>query len=181
MRIIGGEAKGRRIKTCKGIRTRPTADRVKETIFNLIGKSISGVRVLDLFAGSGSLGLEALSRGASQALFLDSSRPATSVVEENLAALGFEERAEVVRGDVFRLIPWLARRDRRFGIVFVDPPYDRGFAQKTVRLLNRFPILEEHGMVVVEHSKREAMRPGTFLTHRKRAFGDTIVTILVLR
>lgn len=179
MRIIGGEARGRRIKAGRGRRVRPTADRVKETIFNLIGDEAVRGRVLDLFAGSGNLGLEALSRGAVRAVFLDSSSSATSVVEQNLQALGFEDRAEVIRKDVFKSIPLLAKRHEKFELIFVDPPYGRGLARRTVDLLRRFPLLEEHGMLVLEHSRREVIEPRWLLTYRQKAFGETVVTILL--
>ncbi len=179
MRIIAGEARGRKIKTCKGIRIRPTADRVKETIFNLLGDRVVGVRVLDLFAGCGNLGIEALSRGASRAVFLDLSLSAASVVAENLESLGFRDRGLVMRGNVFKSVPSLARRGERFEVIFADPPYERNLAQKTIDLLSRSPVLTEDGMVVVEHSRREAIEPREFLTYRSRKLGDTVVTILV--
>lgn len=179
MRIIAGEAKGRRLKGCKGKKIRPTTDRVKETIFNLIRGMVSGAKVLDLFAGSGNLGLESLSRGARQVTFVDSSPRAVSVIKENIETLGFERRAAVKRDDVFRMISRLGKRREGFNLIFADPPYERGLAQKTIDHLSRSPVLEDGGAVVVEHSKREQIEPKGFRVDKNRNFGDSLVTVLV--
>src|SRR5438552_927252 len=114
MRVIAGQAKGRRLRTPKGRELRPTADRVKEALFNILPHDLSGRRVLDLFAGTGNLGLEALSRGAAAAVMIDIARPATAVIEENIRTLGFGAAARVVTAPVFKAVRTLARSGEKF-------------------------------------------------------------------
>ena len=128
MRILSGSARGRPLKGPKGPGIRPTADRVRETLFNVLGQYLEGGEVLDLFAGTGALALEALSRGAARAVLVDSGREALGLIRENAAALGFAERCEVLPSDALRALEHLGREGRRFALVFADPPY----AQKVI-------------------------------------------------
>jgi 16S rRNA (guanine966-N2)-methyltransferase len=175
MRIIGGQARGRRIATLKGMRLRPTADRVKEALFSILTPDLEGARVLDLFAGSGNLSLEALSRGAASALLVDSSREAGQLIERNLADLGFLDRSTVWVKPVSSALRQLGGRRVKYDMVFVDPPYDEGWLKKVLLSIDERRVLEERGIVVAEHSRREevADRYGSLAIKHQRAYGDT--------
>lgn len=153
MRIIAGSRKGARIVAPKGRRTRPTADRVREAAFNLIGP-VEGATALDLFAGSGAMGLEALSRGAARVLFVDADREACRAIERNVAKLGLSGAA-VRRSRVERALAEEAAAGRRYDLVFVDPPYDR-FRSVQTSLARHLPaVLAEGGLVLVETAADE--------------------------
>jgi len=149
VRVVGGSAKGRRIKAPPGEAVRPTLDRVRESLFNILAARVVGARVLDLFAGSGALGIEALSRGAAHAVFADSSPRAVRAVGENLAALGLTGRAEVLRSDAAAFLVKLAGSSDRFDLVFMDPPYGEGQLPRCLPLAAG--VLAEGGLVVAEH------------------------------
>ena len=174
MRIIGGEAKGRRLKAPQGAGTRPTADRVRETIFNILGQRLSGERVLDLYAGSGALGLEAVSRGAATAVLVERDPKAAGICSENVAALGFGQRAQVLRSDVLAALPRLAGP---FDLVFIDPPYADGPAAALQLLADR-NLVAPGGSVVAEHDKRDELAAsfGDLTRMDVRRFGDTAVS-----
>lgn len=175
LRITGGEARGRRLQAPVGSGTRPTADRVRETIFNILGQRFDGGAVLDLYAGSGALGLEAISRGAERAVLVERDRDAARICGENAAHLGFGERAEVVRAEVAQALRRLA--GRRFALVFADPPYAEGPAT-ALALLAELDLVEPGGRVVAEHDKRDtpAERYGELVRTDVRRFGDTAVS-----
>lgn len=155
MRVIAGTAKGRPLRTVKGREIRPTSDRVKETLFNILMPRVSGSRFLDLFAGSGGVGIEALSRGAGSALFVELLTPHLRVIEANLAATGLSDQAEVIRRDARAAITDLARRGRRFDLIFVDPPYGQGLVDETLILIESHDLLSAEGWVVCEHHKKD--------------------------
>ncbi|MCR4400694.1 MAG: 16S rRNA (guanine(966)-N(2))-methyltransferase RsmD, partial [Syntrophomonadaceae bacterium] len=123
MRVIAGKAKGRKLKAPAGLDTRPMTDRIKESLFSILGARVPGSRVLDLFAGSGAVGIEALSRGAAWAVFVDRDARAVGVLKENLGTCGMDPAAEVYRSDVQRALQVLEERGCRFDLVFLDPPY----------------------------------------------------------
>ena len=171
MRIVAGRHKGRRLRAPAGAATRPTADRVREAVFSIVGP-VEGMRVLDLYAGSGALGLEALSRGAESATFVESGRPALAAIRANLEAAG--EKAEVVASDA---IKWLrAAADREFDLVFCDPPYDAAaeIAQTLTELLPR--VAAPQALIVTESSKRNPLTLDLPLTD-ERTYGDTRIAI----
>lgn len=174
LRVAGGEARGRRLKLPKNIR--PTQGMVKQAIFNMVGPRIEGSRVLDLFAGSGALGIEALSRGAAEVTFVDQQPRGLAILRQNLDALGFKERARLVRSDVVR---WLeASRDavRSADFVFLDPPYDDAVLDRSLLVLDREVVA---ATVLAEHSRRQQMPPLVRLrVDRERRYGDTVVTVL---
>jgi len=174
LRIIGGEAKGRRLKAPQGAGTRPTADRVRETLFNILGQRLHGERVLDLYAGSGALALEALSRGASAAVLVERDRVAAQICAENAAALGYAARAQIVRAEVAQAV---RRVPGPFDLVFVDPPYAEGPAA-ALQLLADLQLVAPGGTVVAEHDKRDepAERYGALVRKDVRRFGDTAVS-----
>ena len=148
VRVITGSARGRRLKELEGLETRPTTDRVKEGLFNILQCDIEGRRVLDLFAGTGQLGIECLSRGAASAVFVDRREDAARLVRENLDLTGLRDRARVARGDS---LEYLRTLGEKFDLVFLDPPYQAGLLEPALELLTRFDILNPHGIIVAEH------------------------------
>lgn len=152
MRIITGSARGRRLISPEGADVRPTTDKVKESLFSIIQFEIEGRAVLDLFAGSGQLGLEALSRGAASCVFVDASAKSLAVVRRNIALTGFEARSEVVHGDA---ISFLASASRKFDLVFLDPPYDQGLCAKAAEFLPQ--VLKETSVVICETRATETL------------------------
>lgn len=156
MRVITGSARGRKLKELEGYETRPTTDRVKEGIFNIIQFDIEGRRVLDLFAGTGQLGIEALSRGAAGAVFVDQRRDAAALVRENLKLTGFEQNSRVVCGDA---VTFLSSAGEKFDLIFVDPPYAAGLWKNTLNAISEFDILSNHGIIVCESPLDQEMPP----------------------
>ena len=157
MRVIGGESRGRRLKAPRGLATRPTLARIRESIFSRLAArmDISGLKVLDLFAGTGSLGIEALSRGAATVTFVDSARAATLVIEHNLEQLGLKDRGRILESDVYRALSRLSDEGEKFDLVFLDPPYARGFGDKVMAVLVGKGLLKNDSWVATEVSKRE--------------------------
>ena len=147
MRVITGAARGRRLKELQGMETRPTTDRVKEGIFNIIQFDIEGRRVLDLFAGTGQLGIEALSRGAARAVFVEQRRDAVALVRENLKITGLGENARVVNGEA---LAFLASCGEKFDLIFLDPPYASGLLEQALERACAIDILTENGIMVCE-------------------------------
>jgi 16S rRNA (guanine966-N2)-methyltransferase len=173
IRVSGGEAKGRRLKAPKGIR--PTQGMVKQAIFNLVGPGIEGAHVLDLFAGSGAIGIEALSRGAAGVTFVDHQARGLAILRQNLDVLGLKERARIVRGDVVRWLEASPDVVKRAGLVFLDPPYDDVVLDRALRVLDRSV---ESTTVIAEHSRRQQMPSLERLrVDRQRRYGDTMVTV----
>ncbi len=148
MRVIAGSAKRIQLKTLKGSMTRPTADRIKETLFNMIDPWIADCEFLDLFAGSGGIGIEALSRGAKSAVFIEKSRGAAEVIAKNLKAASLAEHAELIQADIYSGLGRLS--GRKFDYIFMDPPYQGGFENRTLKLIGEFGLLKDDGMIIVE-------------------------------
>ncbi len=161
MRVIAGQAHGRRIKAPRGLNTRPTSARARESIFSRLSVRIDfdGARVLDIFAGSGSLGIEALSRGVAQVTFVDSSREAVAAIRSNLAAFGFAHRARIMMIDVFRALDELHTSREEFDLIFVDAPYRNDVSGEVLARLARFGLIAIGGWVIVEQSKRAPVAP----------------------
>jgi len=178
MRIIAGTAKGCTLKSLRGRALRPTMDRVRETIFAVLAPKIVGATFLDLFAGAGTVGLEALSRGAVEAVFIESHRPAGGVIRENAVRCGVAEQAVVITAPVPRGLAIMRQQLRQFRIVYLDPPYDRGEVQGTMARLVQWPeLLEEGGVLVVQRSRHEEIpeQIGSFKRMKQSRFGETIV------
>ena len=152
MRVITGSARGRRLKTPEGMDIRPTTDNVKESVFNILQFDIEGRRVLDLFAGTGQLGIECLSRGAREAVFIDADRDAVKIVKENLKTCGFS--APVLQQDALSFL----NNCGKFDLVFVDPPYDAGLYEPVLEKINSVDILSDGGIILCE-SRRETVLP----------------------
>jgi 16S rRNA (guanine966-N2)-methyltransferase len=181
MRIISGTSKGRKLAALRNQSLRPTSDRVKESLFNILGRGIEDKTVLDLFAGTGNLGMEALSRGAKKAIFVEKNRQALQLIRKNLTRLGLGERSEVLPKEVDRAIAFLKKRESCFDLILMDPPYEKGLIQKTLLRLNAHPIYHESSILVVEHTRREplpSVLEGWTLI-RQRSTGDTIVSFLM--
>ncbi|MGE5700565.1 MAG: 16S rRNA (guanine(966)-N(2))-methyltransferase RsmD [Deltaproteobacteria bacterium] len=178
MRIVAGKWRGRALRAPKGMAVRPTSDRVREAIFDILGESVDGAAVLDLFAGSGALGLEALSRGSSSAVFVESDPAAFGVLGTNIASLGAAE-AECLHMDFRQALRRLRARSTRFGIVFLDPPYGKGLAAYSAADLVRAGILQPGCTVVVEEAFRapDAAFPAGWELSVDRRYGDTRVTM----
>lgn len=180
MRVIAGEAKGRRLRTLTGKELRPTSDRVREALFSSLGGGVVGARVLDLFAGSGALGIEALSRGASFAVFVEKMSAAIEAIQANLETTGFADKAIVVPGPVSRYLAHGA--EGPFDIVLADPPYSEGFPDVMLKLLVMQGLLSPAGVVVVECAARYLpVEPQEGLTvEREHRYGDSALIYLRL-
>ncbi|MBQ6603937.1 MAG: 16S rRNA (guanine(966)-N(2))-methyltransferase RsmD [Eubacterium sp.] len=150
MRVIAGSAKSLPLKTVKGDKTRPTTDRIKETLFNMLNPYLPGCRFLDLFAGSGGIGIEALSRGASFACFVEQSRDAVRCIRENLAFTRLSGRAEVAAKDVFAFLS--AAEGKPYDLVFMDPPYDHLYEKRALELLSENGLIHNETLLVAEAS-----------------------------
>ena len=151
MRVISGDKRGRRLKEPKGMETRPTTDQVKEAMFSILQFELEGKEVLDLFAGTGQLGIEALSRGAKRAVFCEESPAALKIIGENLKICGLEDRARVCRGDALRLLPGLGS----FDIILIDPPYASDYYEKCLKTIIEIDNLREHFGVEFENDEKK--------------------------
>jgi 16S rRNA (guanine966-N2)-methyltransferase len=178
VRVIAGSAKGRRLATIRTLALRPTPDRVREALFNILGMQIDGAAILDLFAGSGAVGLEALSRGARLAMFVEGHAPACRLIEKNLRLCGLYEHAAVWCDDVLTGLPTLKRQGQTFDVIFLDPPYQAALVQDTLQQLGDGRLLSESGQVIAEHFfKRELPeRYGRLRRVRLARFGDVALS-----
>ena len=180
MRIIGGQARSRLIDAPKGMDTRPTQDKVRESLFNILQWELEGRMVLDLFAGSGALGLEALSRGAAYAVFVDNSPQAAKIVQSNADRLGFREKAKVIRADWRAAVSTLAPHSRGgFDLVFLDPPYRMMNMGEMCSHMLKCHVLKAGSLIVIEHALDTPPGPGAeFHATDFRRYGDTGITFL---
>ena len=183
MRIISGTSKGRNLATPKSQSLRPTSDRVKESIFNILREEIEGRMVLDLFAGTGNLGIEALSRGAKKVIFVEKGRHALGLIQRNLTRFGLEEKSEILPIDAHQAIGILKLRGKFFDLIFMDPPYEKGLIEKTITKLNSHQIYHRDSLLVIEHHRRELLPPiiNRWNLIRQRQMGDTVISFLTPR
>jgi 16S rRNA (guanine966-N2)-methyltransferase len=179
MRIIAGRFKGRRLRTVRGSRVRSTADRVKESLFNILAGEMSHAIVLDLFCGAGSLGLEALSRGADRVVLVDRLNAALACARRNVELLGVEVTVEIVRMDAFAALRALDRRPEAFSLIFADPPYGQQWPARTLAAVAESNCRAVDGVLVIEHHKKDmpGEPPLGFSLWTSRRFGDTVITI----
>jgi 16S rRNA (guanine966-N2)-methyltransferase len=176
MRIVGGELRGRTLHAVRGRATRPTADRVRQSLFDRLGQRCDGLRVLDLYAGTGALGFEALSRGAAHATLVEADAKAAQVIARNAAELGCADRCTVVRAEVERALRQLPGP---YDLVFSDPPYALRAAQATLDALAAAGLVAPQGRVVLERDRREPppVPPDGFTVEDERRHGDTLVLL----
>ncbi|WP_289355023.1 16S rRNA (guanine(966)-N(2))-methyltransferase RsmD [Paenibacillus sp. S-12] len=179
MRVISGTARGRSLKPVPGMGTRPTTDKVKEALFSMIGPYFDGGYVLDLFAGTGGLGIEALSRGAGQGIFVDKDPKAVEVVKHNVQTAGVANRSEVYRNDAKRALKALAKRDIAFELIFLDPPYRLKDADELLEGMWNDGLISESAIIVVEHDSKHVYRNeiGPLYVWKKAEYGEIGVTV----
>ena len=176
MRVITGKARGVQLKTPDGLLTRPTSDRVKEALFSIIQFEIPGARVLDLFGGTGQLGIEALSRGAKDAVFVDAREDACRLIRENLKRTRLDSNAKVIRCDY---LEYLKRCTENFQIILLDPPYAEVFLENALKCIAEIDILQSGGIIVAEHpvGKELPWEFEGFIRSRDYKYGKTLPTI----
>lgn len=182
MRVIGGQFKGHKLKAPQGRNTRPTEDRIKENIFNLLSHDYSQFDFLDLFAGSGGLGIELLSRGATKGIFVDKNRRAIQQIKSNLDSLNMTDSAQVWSMDYQRALERCIENSYAFDCIFLDPPYDRAnFYYQSLKLILDGDLLKDHGKIVVEKDvNTEIDFPQGYRLFKERKYGNTIILILGL-
>lgn len=183
MRIITGSAKGLLLKAPRGMNTRPTTDRVKESLFSILGDIVVDAKVLDIFAGTGNLGLEALSRGANHAVFVDQSRESIAVIQENALHTRLNDQSTIIKADVVRQLRQLSLTNHSFDLVFCDPPYNKGYVQQVLEILDSSSLLLPQAIVVIEHSQHETIAPtwNHLEVRRSERYGETLITFLLYK
>ena len=162
MRIIAGEAKNRKLKTKKGFDTRPTLESVKESLFSIIAPYLEESIFLDLFSGSGSIALEAISRGAKRAVMIEKDNDALRCIIDNIDNLNFTDRCRAYKNDVLRAISILGRKNEKFDIIFMDPPYQDELCKKVLKEIDKANILAEEGLIICEHHLYENLENEIF-------------------
>lgn len=182
MRIITGSAKGRRLKMPGGGKTRPAMDKVKGATFNMIAEFVPDARFLDLFAGSGNLGIEALSRGGSYAAFVDAARECTNTIRENLEITRLSDRGEVFTMDCLKFLQ--KQTLARFDVVFIDPPYLKGLLEPILKQIPVCPMFSPDTLFIIERQKKDRLGLEEMPEYRlldERVFGDTVITFFRLK
>ena len=176
MRVISGKSRGVRLKTPVGMDTRPTADRVKEAMFSILQFELPGAKVLDLFGGTGQLGIEAISRGAKEAVFVDYSAHACKLIQENLRLAHMEKEGRVVRGDY---LTFLKNTKEKFNIILLDPPYAEVFLENALKLITEIDILQSDGIIVAEYpvGKELPCEFTGFSRSKDYKYGNTILAV----
>jgi len=180
VRIVGGTAKGRRLKSPKTAGTRPVIDRVKTALFDILGARVSGARFLDLFAGTGSVGLEALSRGAARATFVEMSHQVVAVLRDNVRATGLGDRADIMQGDAFRFLDQAAAQGRQYDMVYIAPPQYHQMAARALAQVDRLPIMSDGALAIVqifpkERVDLEQVSLRAFRLVDERRYGSTLL------
>lgn len=177
MRVISGTARGLRLKSPDGVDTRPTLDRVKEAVFSMLCTEILNADVLDLFSGTGALGIEALSRGAKSAVMVDSSQKATNCIKENLSAARLSENAHVVKSD---FVTYAENCKKDFDLIFLDPPYSKNFYEKALMLIAKHKLLRENGLIVAEWDGEVGFTEEFFAFRvlKEKRYGRVCITVL---
>lgn len=178
MRITSGELKNRKIKSREGKETRPTLERIKEAIYSIIGEKIVDAKFLDLYSGTGNVTFEGLSRGAKRAVMIEQDKEALRIIIENVNNLGLENRCRAYKNDVFRAIEILGRKNEKFDIIFIDPPYKENISTKTIEKIYESELLEADGIIISEHSIYEKMpdKIENFVKYDERNYNKKIVS-----
>jgi 16S rRNA (guanine(966)-N(2))-methyltransferase RsmD len=157
LRVIAGSARGHKLKAPEGMETRPTTDRIKETLFNMIAYELPGCNFLDLYSGSGGIGIEALSRGADKAVFVDESNVCKKIIEENLVHTKLNAKAVIYQKEVKTVLDQLGQTNEKFDIVFMDPPYGKQLIEETLEKIKKNDLLTSEGFVIVERATNKSM------------------------
>ncbi|ASN05870.1 16S rRNA (guanine(966)-N(2))-methyltransferase RsmD [Virgibacillus necropolis] len=180
MRVIAGTLKGRQVKAVPGNLTRPTTDKVKEAIYQIIGPFFENGSCLDLYAGSGSLGIEALSRGMERAIFVDKQSKAIQTIHENIKDLQLESKTEVFRTDAFRAIQAAAKRELQFDLILLDPPYKKADYGELLNEIAKLNLIKQNGFIYCEHDQRESLPENhpTYTLVKQASYGGTIAISL---
>ncbi len=183
MRIITGQYKGRRLKTLEGLHVRPTSDRLRETLFNILAPRIEGARLVDLCAGSGAIGIEALSRGAAEVTFIENNRRAAQLISENLQHCGIAAGVRLINRDALSALKYLAEQQLHYDIVYLDPPYDSQLYSPILWLLAKHSLLADAGVVIVEHRRQFPLDTcyGELCAYRVLTQGETQLTFFHVR
>ncbi|MDP4092677.1 MAG: 16S rRNA (guanine(966)-N(2))-methyltransferase RsmD [Bacillota bacterium] len=178
LRVISGSARGHKLKTPKGLSTRPTTDRVKESVFNIISAYIEDADILDLFSGTGSLGIEALSRGAHRGVFVDESRECYGIIKDNLIHTKLNDNAEVFTNDCVSAVKLLGERKMQFNIIFMDPPYSKNLVEVALNSIEKNDIIKFSGLIVAEHRSTDIVpeSAGKLVLVRRKEYGETAVS-----
>lgn len=178
MRIIAGEFKGMVIQPVKGRNTRPTSSRIKESIFNILQHSLEDQLVLDLFAGTGNLGLEALSRGCSKVVFVEKDPSACQILLSNCRQLGCQYRSELIKKDVFKALKILSIRGKSFDVIFIDPPYQSEYEIPTIQSISEKMLLSKNGIIVLEHDSKNQQpeQIHNIVKYDVRKYGNTCIS-----
>lgn len=178
LRVISGKARGLKLNTPKSEDVRPTTDRVKESLFNIINPYIMDGDILDLFAGTGSLGIECLSRGANKCVFVDLNRSSIDIVKSNIKKARVEENSEVMNVDFKSAIERVKNNSYKFDIIFMDPPYYKDMFQDALERIDKANILKEDGIIVVEHDTKQEFpeNVGNLVKNRNKKYGNTTLT-----
>ncbi|WP_096199238.1 16S rRNA (guanine(966)-N(2))-methyltransferase RsmD [Bacillus sp. FJAT-45350] len=179
MRVVSGEKKGMPLKAVPGSSTRPTTDKVKESIFNMIGPYFDGGMALDLYGGSGGLGIEVLSRGADKVIFVDQNKKAIDTIKENVNQCKYNDKVEIYRNDASRALKALIKREVSFSYIFLDPPYAKQQLASEISIISDHGLLEENGVIVTEHDASVQLpeKVGSAICIRKETYGDTTISI----
>jgi 16S rRNA (guanine966-N2)-methyltransferase len=180
LRIIGGSLRGKKLHTVRGKQVRPTADRVREAIFNILSSRIHKAVVLDLFAGTGAFGIETISRGAEYAVFIDNSRAALSVIDRNIKACVYYDRTKIIKWDIKKNLNCIQAFEPAFNLVFMDPPYNKNITKQALLNLFQSNSLEQDACIIIEHAAAEPLEKdlGTFKIKDQRRYGKTLVSFL---
>ncbi len=178
MRVISGAARGMKLKVPRGEAVRPTADRVKEALFNILGARVIGAAVVDLFAGSGALGIEALSRGAAHCTFVENKRSHLAVIRHNLQQTGLIDRARLLGRDAASALQLLGREGEQADLIFLDPPYSSTLIPGVLQAVHRLRLLRGSGLVVVEFSRHNSSWVALYPGVRLKKYGDTLLSFI---
>ncbi len=181
MRVIAGKYKSRAVKAPKSQQIRPTSDKVKGALFNML-EPLENCSVVDFYAGTGNLGIEALSRGATKVIFVDKGRESLGLIRENLTSLGIDERSglvQIIFSEVPKAFYLLHQQGKKFDILMADPPYEKGVVKQLQRLLMQYPILKEGGIFAIEHDVKDTELVGEFPYEmvRQKKYGDTLLSL----
>lgn len=176
MRVISGSARGMKLKSVEGLNTRPTSDRVKEALFSIIQGSIIDSNVLDLFSGTGALGIEALSRGADRCTFVDNSNEANGIIKLNSQKTKLLDKSKIIKEDVYR---FLNKTGEKYDIIFMDPPYNKKIVIKVLEIISINDIIDDESIIVCEQSRKDELidRCKNLVLYKNKVYGNTVLAI----